>query len=838
MAPSLRSIVLALALLPSNAEERVIKLDKGTIALSTRGATAFRARFVLDGASDSPIDTPMVSPNDADATWTAADTATGTGITSAIGSVLVSPDGELVLFDSAGVELTRSSAVGGDDGPCAAAVGTDVTSATNVADPLTVDDAEACCDACAESDECTNWIFGHGDPAGDCWLVKDVQGTKAASGRTLGGADVPTGDALTLSTANASLLYGRGAGPGDASALTATSVAPMVENRMTYVPHYYAAADGYAALGVVPTTSGDGKTNYFAASYDASAGDAVTWTFGTGNDAAPFELYLMPAADLDAGTEAFMQLTGTAPVPPLYAFGFIASRWGWENESYIEGVLDAFRDGAYPIDAFICDFGWFTNVSDYDFQPAGEPWYDDFGFAAATFPEPAAQLARYQDELHFRMGGIRKPRLGNTALLDYARAQGWVLPGGERRLAGAKDDSAEHTPDLGYAEQRNLDYSIAAARDWYVEQQAHYLTDGVSFFWNDEGETDYFTFHWWNVAQLATLRNVSADARFFSINRAWTPGAARTGATAWTGDINPTWDDLAGTPGMVLNWALAGMPYVTCDIGGFTGETTATLLTRWMQLGAVLPVMRVHSTKDATPHFPWLWGEPYASEMRAALDLRYALVPYHYSLAHRAARTGRPALRPMAASFGDDATAAPLTAQFLDGELLAAPVLTEDGTKRVYLPAGTWFVFNDTSGAAPLVGPQTIEGAAELSELPLFAPAGAVVPLAPPMQYTDALLEGDAAALIVYVYGGADGIFTLVEDDGATQGAATRATTMKWDDAGRTLTLAVDTEAGAATWFESAVVTLFDASGARSSLPIALEDGATVTFAAAALTKA
>lgn len=93
---------------------------------------------------------------------------------------------------------------------------------------------------------------------------------------------------------------------------------------------------------------------------------------------------------------------------------------------------------------------------------------------------------------------------------------------------------------------------------------------------------------------------------------------------------------------MVLNWGLAGAPYVSCDIGGFTGDTTALLLTRWMQVqpsaappgasdstlthacqvGVFMPIMRVHSTKSATPHFPWLWGEPYASIMRTALELR------------------------------------------------------------------------------------------------------------------------------------------------------------------------------------------------------------------------
>ena len=113
------------------------------------------------------------------------------------------------------------------------------------------------------------------------------------------------------------------------------------------------------------------------------------------------------------------------------------------------------------------------------------------------------------------MGGIRKPRLGNTALLQEAAELGILLPG---------DESSA----LGYANGRNINYSNPDARNWYASKEEHYLTDGVSFFWNDEGETDFFTFHFWNEAQVQTLRLVNATRRFYSINRAWTPGITRT----------------------------------------------------------------------------------------------------------------------------------------------------------------------------------------------------------------------------------------------------------------------------------------------------------------------
>jgi len=286
---------------------------------------------------------------------------------------------------------------------------------------------------------------------------------------------------------------------------------------------------------------------------------------------------------------------------------------------------------------------------------------------------------------------------------------------------------------------------------------------------------------------------------------------ARLGATVWTGDIEPSWQDLATTPHMILNWGLAGAPYVACDIGGFGGETTAPLLTRWMQLGAFMPTMRVHSTKSATPHFPWLWGEPYASLMRAALNLRYQLLPLHYSLAHDMHASGQLWMRPLAAAFPDDPVAALSASQWLDGPLLVAPILSEDSQRSVYLPAGTWYAFN-TSDAA--TGPTTLTGAAPLSEVPVFAPPGAVVPLAPVVQYTDALPGG---ALEVQVYGGADGSFTLVEDDGETTGYAageTRETAFSWQDSARTLSGSVRGPAASARMFTQVRLTLLSA-GAR-----------------------
>jgi len=323
----------------------------------------------------------------------------------------------------------------------------------------------------------------------------------------------------------------------------------------------------------------------------------------------------------------------------------------------------------------------------------------------------------------------------------------------------------------------------------YAQQQEHYYDDGMSHFWNDEGENDFFTFYYWNLAQLESLRGKSETKRFYSLNRAFSPGMARLGVTTWTGDINPTWDDLVNTPGLIVNWGLGGMPYVACDIGGFTGETEAELLTRWYQVGAFMPTMRVHSINSATPHFPFLWPDQYAAGMKSALELRYRLLPYHYSLAHSMYAGGLLWMRPLVAEFPEDEQAASIASQWLDGRLLVAPVLRQDSQKSIYLPAGDWYSFGTNQVTT---GPIKIEEAAELTEIPVFVSTGTIVPLAPIVQYSDALPGGP---LEVQIYPGSDTSFVLSEDDGETvayEQGKIRRTTLSWDDASQELSWKVD----------------------------------------------
>ncbi|MEO1856416.1 MAG: TIM-barrel domain-containing protein, partial [Rubritalea sp.] len=334
-------------------------------------------------------------------------------------------------------------------------------------------------------------------------------------------------------------------------------------NGKALIPYYWTTA-GYALLGV----SGDDEAP--ASWEDKSAEGSIKWSFaGQSGD-----LYIMPATDLYQALDSFTQITGRPKVPPKWVFGYLQCRWGWEDRAYIEDVLKNFIDRKLPVDAFIYDFECYTDTPDYKYTYKGNPDFKDFGWNAKLFPEPANQIKKYREQgVHTVM--IRKPRLANAGLLVECRKKGMLLnhtPEGEPRIRGI------HSKDL--------DFKQAMVREWYGKQNKSLFEDGVDGWWNDEGEASYSLYANWNLAQVNALAKYRPNARHWSLNRAFSPGLARTGASVWTGDIRSSWEALKKTPTDMLNWSLGAMPYGTCDIGGFKGKRNmdiTKLLIRWIQ---------------------------------------------------------------------------------------------------------------------------------------------------------------------------------------------------------------------------------------------------------------
>lgn len=215
----------------------------------------------------------------------------------------------------------------------------------------------------------------------------------------------------------------------------------------------------------------------------------------------------------------------------------------------------------------------------------------------------------------------------------------------------------------------------------------------------------------------------------------------------------------------VLNLGLSGVAIAGADIGGFFDDCTPELLVRWMQLGAFYPFARNNSATGTRQQEPWAFGEPTTTRCRRALEFRYRLLPYLYSVAEEAVRTGYPILRPLFFHHPADAGAVAVDDQALvGGDLMIAPVMAPGVARRdVYLPAGRWY---DVRSGACHDGPARISASATLDEeLPLYARGGSVVSTAPVMAWSD---ERPVDPLTFDVYLDRDGHAQgrLYEDDG------------------------------------------------------------------------
>jgi alpha-glucosidase len=631
------------------------------------------------------------------------------------------------------------------------------------------------------------------DPANGAWTLQDAKGNALITEGSLATIqkDGPTNREsvmfkVSMKNNRPLQLYGNGNATWD---LLKTDGNSRMDNGIAVIPYYWCTA-GYGALGV---TSDDNSPAKWSADIDQGS---VTWTF-PGRSA---DLYLLPAANLHQAAQKYADLTGHPKVSPEWAFGYLQSRWGWQDSAYIEDTLKTFRDDKLPVDAFIFDFECYTQTPDYELKPSGQPNFPDFTWNPALFPDPARQIADYREQ-GLRVIPIRKPRIGNSETLKMMRDKGWILVTGENGEKGAKMDN------------RDINFGNPEVRNWYGEQLHQMIDDGVAGWWNDEGESVYTKYYYWNLAEYDALAKFKPGQRHWSINRAFQPGMGRMGTSAWTGDITTDWNTLKGVPANILNWSLAGMPYGGCDIGGFTGSPTPEMLTRWMQVGVFLPVMRSHSVNTVDPHFPWLYGHEAEDAMRKALDLRYRLVPFYYSLAHETYETGVPFMRPMVMEFPDDPKVENMTDQWLMGSgLMAAPLVAQGGKRTVYFPQGTWYKFDTGEVQA---GGQSIDATAPLDAIPVYVRAGSILTLGPVVQDTGQLPGGP---LEVQVYAGKDADFAFVEDDGMTYNYVNgkiRKTAFHWDDANRTLTWKQTGPYQGENLFKALHVAVFDKTGKK-----------------------
>lgn len=467
--------------------------------------------------------------------------------------------------------------------------------------------------------------------------------------------------------------------------------------------------------------------------------------------------------------ENLSALTGRQDLPPLWALGYITSKYGYRTQSETEGVIDTLKRMDYPVDGIVLDLYWYGKEQDMgrlDWEPS-------------QWPEPKKMLSRLNDK------GVKVIPISQPYVLRNGHGRENYDSLAAKGIFVADSSGRPLDVEIWVGNGGMFDVSNPATKDWLAKRYGELTDMGVGSWWGDLGEPEQHPesgrhanglkareYHNkygndWSKIIYDLFREKYSDRRLLSLMRGGTTGLQQYSVFSWSGDVARSWEGMEPQVRIMLNAGLSGLGYMSHDVGGFALSDEKPydpeLYVRWLQLGLFSPVLRTHSQADAEPYkYP-----QYADIIKKLIKERYSWLPYNYTLAYENATKGWPLVRPL--NFHDEGPAGSDTIvdEFLWGrDVLVAPVLTEGAVSRpIIFPLGRWIDMSE-----PRV---SYTGAinsyeAPLDKLPLFARAGAFIPRADYKMGNTGDFNPGRLSVDYYSYPGVNSKYTLFDDDRMT----------------------------------------------------------------------
>ncbi|HPF39972.1 MAG TPA: glycoside hydrolase family 31 protein [Phycisphaerae bacterium] len=514
--------------------------------------------------------------------------------------------------------------------------------------------------------------------------------------------------------------------------------------------------------------------NAWRASFDLGKASHEAYSFGA--DGGEMNYYFIPGPAPRDVLQRYTRLVGPAPLPPMWSLGYQQCRWSYESAKRVRGIAKRLREHKIPCDTIYIDIDYMDG-------------YRCFTWDGRTFPKP--------DRL---MKELRKMGYRVVVILDpgIKRDPGYSVY--DEGLAGnhfCYDEKGEHYIGRVWPGETVFpDFTRPETREWWGSLYKGLLDDGVTGFWNDMNEPADFSFESATVPlsmrhdndgepcdhravhnvygmQMARstyegVETLRSGERPFVLTRAGYSGVQRY-AAVWTGDNLSSWEHLRMSIPMLLNMSVSGISFIGADIGGFRGDPTPELFTRWLQTGIFYPLCRTHTCggmgKDGAEQDPTVYGRKHEKINRRAIELRYELLPYIYTQLRETERSGDPLLRPI---WFDEPMMEKVHRRdyefFFGKSLFVAPVVQEGARKREFVaPPGDWF---DFFSGRRIVGGEETSVPVDLKSIPMYARAGAIIPTREAVQFTD---EAPLRELTLNVFAGS-GAGTFYNDDGLSYG--------------------------------------------------------------------
>jgi len=593
---------------------------------------------------------------------------------------------------------------------------------------------------------------GFYDQTGQPLLMESAEGGKSLTPDNVGGiATLRSRQEFALSPEEA--IYGLGQHQGGLMNYRGATI------------HLQQRNPGESAVPVLVSSRGYGVLWDNPAVTDVDVGKRDSGTLAWTSEAADtIDYYFLYGPALDRVIADYRDLTGAAPLFGKWAWGFWQCKEHYASQRELLDVVERYRSLQVPLDGIIQDWQYWTP----------NPW-GSHRFDTNRYPN-MIQLMR---KLHgtnthliisvwarFDVGCSNWLELKNAGCL-YTQVLANVYPRGQGQWYDA--------------------FNPVGRRIYWKQISKALFSKGIDGWWLDASEPElgghwgefrnYTTaagpgievFNAYPLMQTAGIyagqRAETSKKRVFILTRSAYAGQQRNAAVTWSGDIHGTWDVFARQIPVGLNFSVSGIPYWNTDTGGFFGGDPADpgyaeLFTRWFQFSAFCPMFRVHGT--GKPKEMWRFDTNTQNILIRYDQLRYRLLPYIYSVSWMVTSEGYSMMRGLVMDFRQDTNVYNIPDQYLFGPaLMANPVTRARATSRnVYLPAGTSWTDFWTGKSYP--GGQTIGVAAPIETMPLFVRAGSIIPYGPLVQ--SAMEKPDPIEL--RVYRGADGTFTLYEDEG------------------------------------------------------------------------
>jgi alpha-D-xyloside xylohydrolase len=648
-------------------------------------------------------------------------------------------------------------------------------------------------------------------PTGELWISEGEAGTAFTDFNDAGVKTYSVYQSFVLDKNEA--IYGLGQQQNGKMIQRNLKLNMVQGNTDDYIP-FFVSVKGYGLFwdNYSPTLFADSTES---TSFKSDVGDCVDY-------------YFMYGGNADGVIACLRDLTGQVPMFPLWTYGYWQSKERYKSQDEIVGVVKKYRELGVPLDGIIQDWQYWGNNYLWNAMEFLNPeFYNPQKMADDVHNQNAHMIISIWNSF----GPQTKPykeldKIG--ALLDFKT---WPESGSEK-----------WPPNPDYPSGvRVYDPYNPQARDIYWKYlNIGIFSLGMDGWWMDSSEPDHMQFKpadfdnqtylgsfrkVRNAFPLMTVgglsqhqREVTSHKRVFILTRSAFAGQQRYGANTWSGDVVASWNALREQISAGLNFSLCGIPYWNSDIGGFflwnfkkklEDADYRELYARWIQFGAFCPMMRSHGTDAPREIYQFgKRGDKVFDTIENFINLRYSLLPYIYSTAWEVTANQSTMMRALMMDFANDEQALDINDQYMFGKsLLVCPVTTplyskisvqgydsisvedfsEIKNEEIYLPKGTdWYDFWTGEKNS---GGQTLYKVTPIDIIPLYVKAGSIIPVGPNVQYST---EKKWDNLEIRVYPGADGEFTLYEDENDNynyvQGIYSTIT-FKWDDGKKTLTV-------------------------------------------------